>query len=41
LITEPFAKLDNILGVINRRARAVVVVTEYIAQFAPPKSQSM
>jgi pyruvate formate lyase activating enzyme len=39
-ITEPFAKLDNILGVINRRARTVVVVTEYVAQFAPPKSQS-
>ncbi len=41
LITEPFAKLDNILGVINRRARAIVVVMEYIARFAPPKSQSM
>lgn len=39
-ITEPFAKLDNVLGVINRRARAVVVVMEYIAQFAPPKGQS-
>lgn len=39
-ITEPFAKLDDILGVINRRARAVVVMMDYIARFAPPKSQS-
>ncbi len=39
-ITEPFAKLDDILGVINKRARAVVVVMEYIAQFAPLKSES-
>ena len=33
-ITEPFAKLDDILGVINKRAHAVVVVMEYVAQFA-------
>jgi hypothetical protein len=38
-ITDPVAKLDNILGVINRRARAVVVVMDYIARLAPPKTQ--
>jgi hypothetical protein len=39
-ITDPVAKLDNILGVINRRAQAVVVVMDYIARLAPPKTQS-
>ncbi len=34
-ITEPLAKLDNILGVINKRARAVVVLTDFIVKFAP------
>ncbi len=31
-ITDPVAKLDNVLGVINRRARAVVVLLDYLAQ---------
>ena len=31
-LTDPVAKLDNVLGVINRRARAVVVVLDYLAQ---------
>lgn len=39
-IAEPFAKLDDVLSVINRRARAIVVVMEYIARSAPPKSRS-
>jgi hypothetical protein len=31
-ITDPVAKLDDVLGVINKRARAVVVWMDYIAQ---------
>ncbi len=31
-LTDPVAKLDDVLGVINRRARAVVVVLDYLAQ---------
>ncbi len=31
-LADPIAKLDNILGVINKRARAVVVVLDYLAQ---------
>jgi hypothetical protein len=31
-ITDPVAKLDDVLGVINKRARAVVVLMDYIAQ---------
>ncbi len=31
-IADPLAKLDNALGIINRRARAVVVVLDYLAQ---------
>ncbi len=31
-VTDPIAKLDNVLGVINKRARAVVVVLDYLAQ---------
>jgi len=31
-ITDPVAKLDNVLDVINRRARAVVVVLDHIAR---------
>ena len=31
-LTDPVEKLDNVLGVINRRARAVVVVLDYLAQ---------
>ncbi len=31
-ITDPIAKLDNVLDVINKRARAVVVVLDYLAQ---------
>jgi hypothetical protein len=31
-ITDPVARLDNVLGVINRRARAVVVVLEYLSR---------
>jgi hypothetical protein len=31
-ITDPMAKLDDVLGVINKRARAVVVLMDYIVQ---------
>lgn len=31
-ITDPVEKLDNVLDVINRRARAVVVVLDHLAQ---------
>ncbi len=31
-LTDPVEKLDNVLGVINKRARAVVVVLDYLAQ---------
>ena len=31
-ITDPVAKLDNVLGVINKRARALVVLLDYLAQ---------
>lgn len=31
-LADPVEKLDNVLGVINRRARAVVVVLDYLAQ---------
>jgi hypothetical protein len=31
-LTDPVEKLDNVLGVINRRAHAVVVVLDYLAQ---------
>ena len=31
-LSDPVAKLDDVLGVINRRARAVVVVLDYLAQ---------
>jgi hypothetical protein len=31
-ITDPVAKLDNVLGVINKRARAVVVLLDYLAR---------
>ncbi len=31
-LTDPVAKLDDVLSVINRRARAVVVVLDYLAQ---------
>jgi hypothetical protein len=31
-ITDPVAKLDNVLSVINNRARALVVLMDYIAQ---------
>jgi hypothetical protein len=31
-ITDPVAKLDNVLGVINTRARAVVVLLDYLAR---------
>ncbi len=31
-LTDPFAKLDNVLGLINKRARAIVVVLDYLAQ---------
>ena len=31
-ITDPIEKLDNVLNVINKRARAVVVVLDYLAQ---------
>lgn len=34
-ISEPFAKLDNVLSVINRRARAVVELIDYITQTSP------
>lgn len=36
-IADSFAKLDDVLGVINKRARAVIVVMEYIGQFATPR----
>ncbi len=38
-ITDPVAKLDDILSVINRRARALVVVMDYIARLTPRKTQ--
>ena len=31
-LSDPVAKLDDVLGVINKRARAVVVVLDYLAQ---------
>jgi hypothetical protein len=31
-ITDPVAKLDNVLGVVNKRARAVVVLLDYLAR---------
>ena len=31
-LTDPVEKLDNVLGVINRRARAIVVLLDYLAQ---------
>jgi len=31
-ITDPVTKLDDALSVINKRARAVVVLMDYIAQ---------
>ncbi len=31
-ITDPVAKLDDVLGVINKRARALVVALDYLAQ---------
>lgn len=31
-LTDPMAKLDNVLDVINRRARAIVVMLDYLAQ---------
>jgi hypothetical protein len=31
-ITDPVEKLDDVLGVINKRARAVVVLLDYIAE---------
>jgi hypothetical protein len=31
-ITDPVEKLDNVLGVINRRARAVVVVLDFLSR---------
>ena len=31
-LSDPVEKLDNVLGVINKRARAVVVVLDYLAQ---------
>jgi len=31
-LTDPIEKLDNVLGVINKRARAIVVVLDYLAQ---------
>ncbi len=31
-IADPLAKLDNALSIINRRARAVVIVLDYLAQ---------
>lgn len=31
-ITDPVAKLDDVLGVINKRARALVVLMDYITQ---------
>jgi len=31
-VVDPIEKLDNVLGVINKRARAIVVVLDYLAQ---------
>ncbi len=31
-LSDPVAKLDNVLGVINKRARAVVVLMDYLAR---------
>jgi hypothetical protein len=31
-ITDPIVKLDDVLSVINKRARALVVLMDYIAQ---------
>jgi hypothetical protein len=31
-ISDPVAKLDNVLGVINRRARAVFVMLEFLSR---------
>jgi len=31
-ISDPVAKLDNVLGVINRRARAIVVVLDFLSR---------
>jgi len=31
-LTDPVEKLDNVLGVINKRAHAVVLVLDYLAQ---------
>ena len=31
-LTDPIEKLDNVLGVINKRARAIVVLLDYLAQ---------
>ncbi len=31
-LTDPVAKLDSVLGVINKRARALVVMLDYLAQ---------
>jgi len=31
-ISDPVAKLDNVLGVINRRARAVFVLLEFLSK---------
>lgn len=31
-LTDPIEKLDDVLGVINKRARAVVVVLDYLAR---------
>lgn len=39
-ITDPIARLDTTLTVINDRARAVVVLIDYISKFASFKSRS-
>lgn len=31
-LADPVAKLDNVLNVINKRARAIVVVLDYLAR---------
>jgi hypothetical protein len=31
-LTDPVEKLDDVLGVINKRARALVVVLDYLAE---------
>ncbi len=31
-LADPVEKLDDVLGVINKRARAVVIVLDYLAQ---------